>query len=63
MGEMLAVIYKNLALDRMVHYEDSHIKSKAELFRAKVTADVILPYVNLILKDIVTKLKGNDITK
>jgi hypothetical protein len=47
----------------MVHYEDSHIKSKAELFRAKVTADVILPYVNLILKDIVTKLKGNDITK
>jgi hypothetical protein len=63
MGEMLAVIYKNLTLDRMVHYEDSHIKSKAELFRSKVTADVILPYVNLILKDIVTKLKGNDLTK
>jgi hypothetical protein len=40
-----------------------HIKSKAELFRSKITADVILPYVNLILKDIVTKLKGNDITK
>jgi len=57
MGEMLAVLYKDLQLDRTVHYEDAHIKAKAELFRTKVTADVILPYVNLILKDIVTKLK------
>lgn len=63
MGEMLAVLYKDLALDRNVHYEDAHIKSKAELFRTKVTADVILPYVNLILKDIVTKLKGDAVNK
>lgn len=63
MGEMLAVLYKDLSLDRSVHYEDAHIKAKAELFRTKVTADVILPYVNLILKDIVTKLKGDAVTK
>ena len=63
MGEMLAVLYKDLSLDRSIHYEDAHIKSKAELFRTNVTADVILPYVNLILKDIVTKLKGDAVTK
>jgi len=59
MGELLAIVYKDLNLDRSVHYEDAHIKAKAELFRKHTTADTILPYVNLILKDIVTKLKVN----
>lgn len=63
MAEILAVIYKDLSIDRTLHYDDSHIKSKAEIFRTSVTADTIIPYVNLILKDIAVKLKENAFTK
>lgn len=63
MGEMLGVLYKDLSLSRELQYDEAHIKAKAELFRANVTADVVLPYINLILKDIVTKLKDNATVK
>lgn len=57
MGELLAVIYKDQSVDKSLHYDEAHIKFKADLFRKHMKAEVILPYLNLILNDVVAKLK------
>lgn len=57
MGELLAVIYKDPSADKALHYDEKHIAYKADLFRKNMKAEVILPYLNLILHDVVDKLK------
>lgn len=58
-GEMMAIIYKDKSISKDKWYEEFHIKETAEVFRRSVTADFVLPYINLILKDIVATLKRN----
>ncbi len=61
MGELLAVIYKDTSADKSLHYDEKHISYKADLFRKNMKADVILPYLNLILHDVVDKLKDGKV--
>lgn len=58
MGEILAVIYKDTSIPKEQQYSEEHIKEKAELFRKHLTADVVLPYINLISKDVVETLQN-----
>lgn len=59
LGEMLAVIYKDLSLPKELWYKEEHIKEKALLFREHLTAEILLPFVSLLLKDIINNLRGN----
>lgn len=56
LGEILAVIYKDTSVSKELWYNDKHIATKAELFREHIKADVVLPYINLILNDVMVKL-------
>lgn len=56
MGEILAILYKDLTLSKEQQYNKDYITARAELFRKKVTADIIYPYLNLIVKDLTTTI-------
>lgn len=58
-GELIAIIYKDKSLTKEEQYSEETITKNAELFRKNITADIALPYINLILKDVVLKLKGD----
>ena len=57
-GELLAIIYKDHSVSKELWYTESTIKDKAKLFRDHLTADIILPYVNIIVVDIMTKINS-----
>lgn len=52
-GEAMSVIYKNRNFDRTIHYDKAHIKNKAEIFRKNVTADKVIPIINIISKKLI----------
>ena len=58
LAEILAVIYKDKSVAKELWYNENHIAGKAQLFRDNVKADVVLPYVNLILNDVMVKLNS-----
>lgn len=57
LGELLAIIYKDLTLPKEQWYDEKYISEKAELFRNNITANIVLPYTNLILSNLITKLQ------
>lgn len=58
LGEILAIVYKDRTQPRSEWYSEEQIALRAELFREHLTAEVVLPYINLILKDVILKLKN-----
>lgn len=52
LAEMLAVIFKDTQLTKNEHFENSHIKRKANIFRKELKGSVAVPYAMLIAKKI-----------
>ena len=51
LAEFLAVILKRSDIDSKLHYDNAHIKYKAELIRKEITADIALPYLTYLTKN------------
>lgn len=64
LGEMMAVIFKMEGTDKTIWYDAAHIKHKAKLFREKVTADKVIPFINYLTKKLVNEVNmiENDTT-
>ncbi len=58
LAEMLAIIYKDIELDKKTNRQDDVIITRAKLFREELKAEVMLPYVTLILNKVVTQLNN-----
>lgn len=56
LGELIAVIYKNVDADRSINYDKSHIHFKAELFRKELKADIVLPIISYLSKKLIKDL-------
>jgi hypothetical protein len=55
-GEMMAIIFKRTDLSKTEHFEPSHIKHKAELFREHISTEIALPYVGLLSQKLLSNL-------
>lgn len=55
-AEMLAVIYKEVTAPKELWYDKDHIDNKILLFRSFATADIAIPYINLIMNDIIKNI-------
>ena len=56
-AKVMAVIFKRNDLTKTEHYDDAHIKHKAELF-SNQPYSVILPYIGVVLEQITTNIKN-----
>lgn len=52
LAEMLAVIFKDTQLTAAEHFENAHIKHKANIFRKELKGSVAVPYAMLIARKI-----------
>lgn len=56
-AKLMAIIFKRIDLTKIEHYDDAHIKHKAELF-SNQPYSVILPYIAVVLEQITTNIKN-----
>lgn len=56
-GELMAIVFKDVDLTKTEHYADAHIRHKAKLFREHVTFDVAVPYVGYFSKELLGSLE------
>lgn len=55
-GELIAVIFKDVDLTKTEHYDPAHIKHKAKLFRDNITFDVAIPFLAYVSKQVIETL-------
>lgn len=53
LGELMAIVYKRTDVDKNITYDSAHIKYKAELFRNGVTADKVIPFIQILSKKLI----------
>lgn len=56
-GDLMAIIFKDVHLSNNEHYVEAHLKHKAKLFRENITADVALPYVGFFSKELLNNIQ------
>ncbi len=55
--KVMAIIFKRDDLTKIEHYDDAHIKHKAELF-SNQPYSIILPYITIVLEQITINMKN-----
>lgn len=56
-GELMAILFKDVELSKTEHYIDAHIKHKAKLFRENITLDIAIPFIGYFSKDLISSLE------
>jgi hypothetical protein len=57
LGELMAIIFKRVDLSKIEHFDNAHIKYKAELFRNSVTADKAIPFIGFLSKRLINNIE------
>ena len=57
-GEMIAVIFKDIELTKTEHYDNAHIKYKSKLIRESISYDIALPFVSSFSKQLIESLEA-----
>lgn len=56
-GDVMAIVFKDVELTKNEHYVDAHIKHKAKLFRDNVTFDKAVPFISYFSKEVIASLQ------
>lgn len=56
-GDIMAIVFKDVELTKNEHYVDAHIKYKSKLFRENVTFDKAIPFVAYFSKEVIASLQ------
>ena len=54
--EMLAIIYKEVGVPKDKWYDKDHLEDKISLFKDNLTADIAVPYIELIMNDVIKNI-------
>jgi hypothetical protein len=57
-GEMMAILFKDVELTKVEHYDPAHIKHKAKLFRENVGYDVAIPFISEFSSNLIKTLEA-----
>ena len=57
LGELIAIVYKNPELQKDLHFNKAHIHYKAELIRKEITADIAIPLINFLSKQLIKNVE------
>lgn len=57
LGELMAIVFKRTDLGRNEHFDKTHIKYKADLFRKHITADKTLPFITFLSKKLIDNVE------
>jgi hypothetical protein len=56
-GDIMAIVFKDVNLTKNEHYVDAHVKHKAKLFRNNVSFDIAIPYISYFSKEVIESLQ------
>lgn len=56
-ADIMAIIFKDVELTKVEHYEPAHIKYKAKLIRENITYKVALPFISSFSKQLIENLE------